>query len=356
MPTKTTLLHEINLVKKTIANDVQLYIPCKKITLENQIFNLLAKGRNATVPKGEARIRLVKQIYESISYGLTIPVSLAVLLGFRMPNNLKYKEPFGPPTYAWLHSLLVLGSIAARVKKVYPPGIQFYLFEEGYIFNNIFHIQEWIVNRNLRILKTFIDDLNIPVTVIHLLPEHFPKNDIEKIVIHDPTDAEVFAFLCSMPWMNDEEIIKSLYIACEKSFEAIRIHVGNDKWSNVKEDVRYKNKILAFRRHNSLYTRLIFDIHKNDVEGRLIDTSMTVKEGRICIRLTLDAFPNHGMPILDTIRCHCHIIPEYRIYEWLRSHPFNIEQRQINIDPVKINHSEFGEVCNQWTWVYHLSY
>lgn len=342
------LQQDIDRLKLLMDTYLQSYVPAKKTSVEELILSALLKYANSAEKKslGESRQDVLLRIRKSMSLNEPVPVSLTIAFGMRAPSPLKYRDPYGLPTYAWLHMLAALMLIDRRVQLFYSPGVKFFVFEEGLLFRDLLEIPFNIVERNLRVFDVLKLRLGASVTNINLLPEHLPMSEALKIEV-PVSESEVLAFVCSASWMADPAIVDYLYASGEKPFEKIRDAIGMAKWNQVRELAVLKNKTLALRKKIGLFPRLVNELTKEDVSERMIDATITFKEKRVVIKPTDGALFNHGMTIIHWPRFNCYVVPEYRI-----DSQFVIGDKVFKLEEVRIDPSEFGLEGSPFTWRY----
>jgi len=341
-----TFAGEVARILNALRSLMQSYRLLGNLTAAEQILRIFVKTGSGLTPQGEAKEKLLQQIQTSLRMGMPIPMSLTIAHGLRAPNPLKYEDPFGPPTYAWLHSLFTFLLISERVKCVYQPGMQFFVFEEGHLFDELLEVPKGVVDRNLRMFQRLIDATSAPVTSINLFKEHLPEAEAVKLPV-EVLEAEVHAFVCSSPWMNDPEVLGDLYVRGDKPYELIKERVGRARWEEMRQKALRKSQTLALRRHNGIFRHLVKKATGMDVAGRMIDGAITSKEGRLSIKATGGALFNHGMPVVDWRRNTCHIVPQYRI-----GSDFTVGNRSFPLGKVLISPAEFGEEGATYMWCY----
>lgn len=263
-----------------------------------------------------SRKHLLEKIRNSVEKNKPIPLSLTVALGIRFPNALKNSNPSSPPTVAWLYNFYKLNLIAERVRRFYSPGMEIFLFEEGYILKDMFGISKETVDKNLEVSRTIIESLNAPLRIVPLLPEHFPKDRSLEIGLSEIDEADTFAILCSLPEMRGRKIMDLLYQKKDKPFEEIKRQMGK-LWIHAAEVATAKTELLAYRKKTKLFPRLIADLTGDtNTEERILDAAVTEKNGRLSFRFTGGSLFSHGAAVLERNadgKNSCVVVPEYKL-------------------------------------------
>jgi len=282
---------------------------------ENAILRFILSESRKTVDD-VSRKHMLEKIINSVSKNKPIPISITVALGIRFPNLLKHSEPSNPPTAAWLYNFYKLNLIAERIQRIYSPGMEVFLFEEGYILMDMFGISPKTVDKNLEISRTMIEKLNAPLRIISLLPEHFPKDRQLEIGLSEIDEADIFAILCSLPEMRSKTIMDLLYQKKDKPFKEIREQM-NGLWIRAAEIARTKTELLAYRKKIKLFPRLITGLTgDSDIEERILDAAVTEKSGRLSFRFTGGTLSSHGAAVLERNadgKNSCVVVPEYKL-------------------------------------------
>lgn len=295
----------------------------------------------------EARKNLADKIKGSVDKNLPVPISLTIAHGIKAPNKLKNFDPYSPPSAAWLYNIFKLKLISEKIRTIYDPGAEYYLFEEGYIFNDIFNYPKEIVDMNVDVTMKMISGMDLPARIIKLNERDFPEGEVKKI---EPkiSDAEIYATLCSIEEMNDPEIMEYLYNYRGRNYELIKENVGM-LWDQAKAITAVKNQKLTYRKLTGLFARKIHSIDSN-MNGRLVDGAITEKGGRLSFKLTGETLFNHGAAIVsrnETGKYNCIVVPEYRIVNGSTT----INGKVINVRPIKINLKEIG-YDKSYIWMY----
>lgn len=351
----TTLQKEIAWLKSLLQFKMATYNPPQESSIKKQIVRILANhcDESVAIDISNEESRLRKLVRASIEAKKTIPISITIAHGLKVPQSLKNKDRFGPPTFAWLYNIFEFALMNLEVKKIWPPGLTFYLFEEGPLFHEMLGVGWEIVERNLRITQRLIDELEVPALILPLLPEYFPAEKVAKTSISSPTDEEIFSMVCSLEEMQDREVMDLLYVTSKKDFAWIRQRVGRELWQKAWELAKAKNMMLKYCKDVGLFFQLIKEKTGENVENRLLDGAVTEKEGRFCFKLTRLALFNHGSAIVERNKCGrlaCWVVPEYRLEDGL----FRIQEKVLPVRPIRINLTDFGESGNPYIWCYEV--
>lgn len=301
--------HILRITERADAKTVRIY------GLSDAILRFLLSESRKTVDD-ISRGYMLERVRNSVSKNKPIPISITVALGIRFLNPLKHKESSNPPTAAWLYNIYKLNLIAERVRRFYPPGIVFYLFEEGYVLMDLFGISKETVDRNLEITREMIVSLNAPLKIIPLLPEHFPKDRMSEMNLSNIEEADIFAIMCSLPDMQSRKIMDMLYQKKEKPFSEIKRQMENI-WKLAAEIALAKTELLVYRKKVKLFQHLLTNMNGNaDMEERLLDAAVTEKEGRLSFRFTGGTLFSHGAAVLERNgdgKNSCAVVPEYKL-------------------------------------------
>ncbi len=317
---ETTLEREIEWIKSLTEHILRITLRTDLKTVrvygkEEAILRFILSESRKTVDD-ISRQHLLEKIKNSVAKNKPIPLSLTVALGIRFPNHLKNTNPSSPPTAAWLYNFYKLNLIAERVRRFYPPGMEIFLFEEGYILMGMFGISKETVDKNLEVSRTIIECLNAPLRIIPLLPEHFPKDRLLEIGLSEIDEADIFAILCSLPEMRDRKIMDLLYQKKDKPFEEIKRQTGK-LWVHASEIATVKTELLAYRKKIKLFPRLIAELTGDtDTEERILDAAVTEKYGRLSFRFTGGSLFSHGVAVLERNtdgKNSCVVVPEYKL-------------------------------------------
>ncbi|MCK5332622.1 hypothetical protein KAJ41_02030 [Candidatus Parcubacteria bacterium] len=262
----------------------------------------------------DSKRELLKKIDISIKENKPIPLSFTIAFGFRLPNYLKFQEPSNPPTLAWLYNIYKLSLIAEKVKRIYPAGVEFFIFEEAYLIKDLFRIQDGIIERNMKILQQMIVGLAAPVRVIDLKKEQFPKKELEELTV-EISDADIFSIMCSLPEMKNEKIMGMLYTVRNKPYQIIK----KEKkyiWNKAKGIAKVKNRYFAYRKKINLFQSILKKMEGNNIAERLIDATVTEKKGRLSFKFTGGSLFNHGATVIERKaqgKNKCYVVPEYKL-------------------------------------------
>ncbi len=317
---KTTLAEETKWIESLSEHILRITLKMDLKTVriygkENAILRFILSESRKTVDD-TSRKHLFDRIKNSVSKNKPIPISITVALGIRFPNTLKHSEPENPPTAAWLFNFYKLNLVAERVKRIYSPGIEFFLLEEGYILNDMFGISKKIVDKNLEVSKTMIERLNAPLRIISLLPEHFPKDRLAEIKSLETNEADIFAILCSLPEMKSRKIMDLLYQKKDKPFDEIKMQM-NGLWDRAKMITSEKTGLLIYRKKIKLFQQLIANLTgDSDIDERILDAAVTEKNGRLSFRFTGGSLFSHGAAVLERNtdgKNSCIVVPEYKL-------------------------------------------
>lgn len=353
---KTSIEAEVDWLKQVIDHRVTGFEGCaskdNRPVAEKIIRSILAHC-DSTIDD-ETKEELIKKINQSVDKSKAVPISITIAYAVRAPNPLKNTDPYGPPTFAWLYNIAKLKLISQKVKMIYPPGIKFYVFEEGFIFRELFNIPEWVAWRNARITQNFIERLDAEevVKILNLHPKDLPLEEIARTE-SSAADVEIFAMLCSMTEMRNPEIMELLYKKRDRDYEAIAKKAGN-LWGKAKNITLQKNKFFTFRKETGLFLKLISkEINENEesLSERLVDGAVTEKHGRVSFKFTGETLFNHGAAVVtrdEDGKAKCVIIPEYRLIEG--NFEVEVHGKIIKVRPVNISLPEFG--CDSYVWLY----
>jgi hypothetical protein len=300
----TTFEKEIEFYRGLIKEKMKGYnVPRNKGNLILKI--LLSHCEEGIKISEEEKAELTRIINQYVSCNASIAISLTMALGMRVPNPLKFKEVVHFPTLAWLHLAFYFSLLNKKVQTVYSPGVKIFIFEEATLFGPwIFGMDIKLIEQMLKICEYFFKELEAPVEIIKLLPEHFPNEEVEQIEV-EITPSQVYAIACSLPSMNNEEFMQFLYCKRSRDYDELK-KISPKIWKEAEEITRKMMKALTYRKRKKLFQKLL-----NDIE--LIDACVTDKNGRIVFDITSPALWNHGMPVVRKNPYKMYIIPEYRI-------------------------------------------
>lgn len=351
----TTFTAEADWVRSLITARDRGYRPPSGST-ESQILKILINHCDTSVQLGSsARANLETVIRRSTLQRRPIPITLTIAHGMRVPHPWKNADRFGPPTAGWLYNLFEFMRIDSEVRRVYEPGVVFYILEEGPLFCDMLGVPRTVVDRNLRMFQRMVDELKAPVVTLPMLPAYFPP--VEVAAISAPaTDEEIFAILCSDSEMMDRSVMDLLYTQRNKPWSEIRRKVGS-LWGKAAEVAERKNQLLAYRKKVGLFPRLVSEhCGGQPMADRLVDGAITEKDGRICFRMTAWAMFNHGAAVLErdeTGRVVCHVWPEYRLQAGTVRFPGEVRTRKVR--PVRMNPADLGEPGDHFVWCYEFT-
>lgn len=343
-----TLDEEIDSIRTALEEREKSYFPSKKQSLVEQILRALLSWSDTKEKMHEnEREHLIGRIARSIDAGISIPVSLTVAHGLRAPSPLKFLNPFGPPTYAWLHNIFAMMNIAKKIERLYDGGVTFWLFEEGLLFHELLDVPIEVVDRNMMIFLKLLERTGLNAKIVYMLAEDIDPDCADQVEL---SESEIHSVLCSLAWMRDERVIDCLYARGETPYAEIRSLVGEDRWREAERIAREKVRCLSNRKKTFLFEQRISQSCSVDVTDMLIDAAITRKRGRVTIRSTGQALFNHGEAVLDRRggRLSCHVLPQYR----LRGEAVLTEGSRFPISPVLIDPNEFGIEGSPYIWRY----
>ncbi len=289
--------------------------------VHDSIVRILEQHHEQSVPLTKDDVHeLARKITPFIKDGIPVPVSLTFALTLRAPNSLKYKEGENLPTYGWLHFIDFMATVNEKVKRVYPPGIKIFMFEEGTLFGERLGVSKESVAKNMEFNRRAIQKLDAPIELIPLVPEDFPDKEVERTNIPLVDDTQIYALVCSRPDVTDPSVFQYLYeenSRQNRNWSEIKQKVG-PIWNAAHETSKYIRRALQYRKSSKLFERLIkredprYAKHDNPIA---IDATVTDKEGRIVFDVTTTLF-KHGMTVVRRNTNGEHkvvIVPEYRI-------------------------------------------
>lgn len=310
----TDLGQEVEYLLQLLQARLRGYRVDQTLPIHTAILKILIVHCDGTKLTAKEFLQHERIIQESVQRGVPVPISLSVAIGARIPNPLKFSEQIPLPTYAWLYMLWVFKLINEKVKRVYAPGVHFYLFDEAQLFAGVIPgIESGNVRRHIGAVRKLIQKMKVPVTIIELTPRMLPHSNGAHLSVEIP-DAVIYAMLCSLPQMTNRCIMDDLFQTRQRDYRIIKQYAG-PMWEDARYLARVVSQTLALRKQNDLFRRLLA---KHGIAVQHIDACITDKSARLVLDITSGAFFNHGMPVVERSPYGSHkvrIVPEYRIRE-----------------------------------------
>lgn len=302
----TTLSQEVTFYKELIKYRLTHYEIKRNYPLSEKILQIFLSHSKKIEISPEKKREILEMIEKETRKENPITVGISFALGARIPNSLKFKEIIPFPTLGWMHFGYFFTLLNEKIKKVYPPGIQVFVFEESSAFPEFFNPTETKIM--IAASKKIFEMLNSPIEIIPLKKEYFPEEEVEKINVNVGED-QIFGILCSLPEMVNMEVMETLYLnKKERNYQKIKKMVP-DLWEKAKNFCVKMNKYWTFRKEKKLFEKLI--------GKKFLDCCATQKKDRIVFDITSNCLLNHGMPVVQRNFngfYKIYIIPEYRIY------------------------------------------
>ncbi|MBD3353837.1 MAG: hypothetical protein GF364_20310 [Candidatus Lokiarchaeota archaeon] len=270
------------------------------------ILNILLSASEKGIKIPDSQIEKWKMVVEGFvkrNEPVTLAMSLAV--GTRIPNRLKFFDDVNLPTLGWMYFFYFFQMLNQKICMVYPSGIRLVIFDEAWLFGKYLGVSREFIEINLRAVKKIIELMKVPVEIILMKEKDFDLAEVDKI---EPKVnlSQIYGFLCSLPDMNNPNIMHSLYRKRKRNYQIIQREAG-DLWKEAETKAKRVAQYLTWRKQSNLFGNLIGEEY--------IDTTITDKDGRLVLDITC-ALMNHGMPV---VRCNdlgllkVDIVPEYRI-------------------------------------------
>jgi hypothetical protein len=319
----TTLQKEAVFYRSLADNRLHGYIqPCK--TDAGAVLGVILSHTEEQIKLDRfERKDLTRKIGHFMKDQKPIEITISLAIGCRIQNRLKYFEETNMPTLGWAHLAWYFRYIDEKVKRIYAPGIKLIVFDEAILFHEMMGISEQVVRDNLRATRSLIEGIGAPIQIYEMEKELFPDDEIE-IRRGCANVAQVYAMVCSLPEMNNKDVMKCLYKSRGRNYGKIRRIVGEELWAKAQRFSDVVVSYLSWRKETKLFQRLGFE--------QSLDACITDKSGRIVFDITSGLLINHGMPVVRRGQRGVYkifVLPEYRIKdEFPKAVPIKIDPKQ----------------------------
>jgi hypothetical protein len=298
-------------------------------SVPDAVLSILVSHTKEGLPplSGTERTRLTNIIGQFVKLRKPVPVTISYAIGVRIPNRLKFFEDAQVPTLAWVHTGWFFKLLNEKVKRVYAPGLRIVVFDEATLFASMlpgFSLEG--VEKFLDMTRELFRRMDTPIEIIPLSRDQFPEKEVGKVSVL-PDRERTYAILCSLPEMQDPDIMHDLYHKRDRDYDAAR-RLAGPLWAVAEQNSAIISRYLTYRKNARLFSTLLGG-------SDFVDACVTEKEERIVLDMTANALPNHGMPLVRRNVAGAYsmkIVPEYRFTGRRNMHPVRIALSEFGID------------------------